>query len=283
MTHDAHLDARSIEQRRQIIRCMHGSGRGHLPSALSILEICRVLYEDILRINPHEPDWEDRDRFILSKGHGCLALYLQLAERGFFSHEELWRVSHDGAMLGGHPEGARVPGVECSSGSLGHGVSFGVGLAVGARITRRPTRVFVVVGDGECNEGSIWEGALAAAQHRLDNLTVLIDYNRQQSFASTDDVVGLEPFDAKWKSFGWGVTSIDGHDVNALRTTLQQLPLVAQRPTAIICHTVKGKGIAEIERNFSWHHKTTFTADDAARLTAALDAEQGSATCAKPA
>ncbi|MBI4237639.1 MAG: transketolase [Deltaproteobacteria bacterium] len=271
------LDSRSLEQRRWLVRSMAASGRGHLASACSILEICRVLYHDVLRIDPDAPAWPERDRFILSKGHGCLALYLQLAERGFFPLEELLQVSHDGAPLGGHPEAGRAPGIEWSTGSLGHGLSVGLGMAVAARLHGAKHRVFVLLGDGECNEGSVWEAALAAVQHRATNLVALVDYNRQQCYAATEAVVALEPLRAKWESFGWAVAEVDGHDVAALRATLGAAPLADVRPMVVICHTVKGKGFPELEGNPVWHHSAKFTPADATRLLAQLDAAESAA------
>lgn len=264
------LDARSIEQRRWLVRSMAASGRGHLSSACSILEICRVLYDTILRVDPRNPAMPTRDRFVLSKGHGCLALYLQLAERGFFPREDLLRVSHDGAPLGGHPEAGRAPGIEWSTGSLGHGLSVGLGMAVAARVRGAGHRVFVLLGDGECNEGSVWEAALAAAHHRAGNLVALVDVNRQQCYAATEAVCALEPLAAKWASFGWAVAEVDGHDVTALQAVLGSVPLAAAQPTVVLCRTVKGKGFPELEGNPVWHHSAKFTEADAARLLAQL-------------
>ncbi|TWA61043.1 transketolase subunit A [Azospirillum brasilense] len=265
------MDERSRYLRRRIIDALEGGGRGHIGSSLSLVEILRVLYDDVLRVRPDEPGWPDRDRCILSKGHGCLTWYAVLADKGFFPQEELLRQCHPGAMLGGHPERAHIPGVEASTGSLGHGLSIGIGMALAARLQRRPSRVFVITGDGELDEGSIWEGAMSAAKHRLDHLTVLVDYNKLQSYGLVKDVLDLEPLADKWRAFGWAVREVDGHDVAALRGTLGQLPFAAGQPSVVICHTVKGKGFDFAEFNPDWHHKAKVGAADVASMREALE------------
>jgi len=248
------------------------SGRAHFGSAFSIVEILRVLYDDILRYNPTEPKWALRDRCILSKGHGCLALYVILAEKGFFPEEELWKFCQPDGLLGGHPE-HKIPGVEASTGSLGHGLSIGIGFALNARYDHATYRTFVIIGDGESNEGSIWEAAMCAGKHRLSHLTVIVDYNKQQSYGTTCEVQDLEPLADKWRAFGFAVTEVDGHDIDALRATLSRLPLDATKPTAVICHTIKGKGIQFVERNLRWHHKNKATAEEVHALLAALETD----------
>lgn len=260
-TSSTKLDVRSIELRRTIIRVLEKSRRGHLGAALSLVEILRVLYDDILCYDPQESLWSERDRFILSKGHGCLALYVILADKGFLPKSELWKFCHKDGILGGHPE-IKVPGVEASTGSLGHGLSIGVGLALSAKHDGAGHRVFVLIGDGESNEGAIWEATMCASKHGLENLTVLVDYNKQQSYGSTSEVQELEPFADKWLAFGFGVVEVDGHDVEALRSTLSALPLSLGKPSAIICHTVKGKGIDRVEGNLKWHHKSKISDED---------------------
>lgn len=235
------------------------------------MEIVRVLYDDILRVDPADPEWPDRDRFIFSKGHACLALYLMLAEKGFFPADELERVSAFGAMLGGHPEAEKIPGVEASTGALGHGLSIGVGCALAARIDKADWRTFVLVGDGESNEGSVWEAALSAGKHRLANLTVLVDYNKFQSYNPAYEIQDLEPLTDKWRSFGFGVREVDGHDVDALREVLSSLPLELDRPSALICHTVKGKGLRATENSAEWHHKSRVSPDELEALYAELE------------
>ncbi|MDQ2105845.1 transketolase [Azospirillum sp. C340-1] len=265
------MDTRSKHLRRLVIDALEGGGRGHIGSSLSLVEILRVLYDDILRVRPDEPGWPDRDRFILSKGHGCLTWYAVLADKGFFPKEELLRQCRPEAMLGGHPERAHIPGVEASTGSLGHGLSIGIGLALGLRMKASPARVFVATGDGELDEGSVWEGAMHAAKHRLDHLTVLVDYNKLQSYGRVAEVVDLEPLADKWRAFGWAVREVDGHDVDALKAVLSGLPFEQGRPSVLICHTVKGKGFDFAEHNASWHHKARVEAADVARMRDALE------------
>lgn len=246
------------------------SRRGHLGSALSLVDILAVLFDHVLRFNPADPAWPERDRFILSKGHGCLALYAVLADKGFLPPDEINRVCRLGCRLGGHPEWGKVPGVEFSTGSLGHGLPVGVGFALNARVERRQSRVFVLVGDGECNEGSVWEAALMASKHRLSNLTVLVDYNKMQSFGPTSQVQDMEPLAAKWASFNFAVREVDGHNPAALLEVLDALPLDPRRPAAVICHTVKGKGVSFAENNPAWHHKSRLSDEDIDALRAAL-------------
>lgn len=264
------LDARSLDLRRRILQVLGAAGRGHLGPALSIVEILRVLFDDVLRYRPEDPRWPGRDRFILSKGHGCLALYVLLAEKGFFAEAELARFCKKGSFLAGHPV-HEIPGVELSTGSLGHGLSVGVGFALNARYEQAEHRVFVLIGDGESNEGSIWEAALCAAKHRLSNLTVIVDYNKQQSYGSTFEVLDLEPLVAKWASFGFATAEVDGHDVAALRALFWRLPLGPAQPTALICHTVKGRGVREAEGNPNWHHRARISSEDVDKLIAVLE------------
>ena len=267
------LDARSRQLRRMIVRTIQAGKRGHVGAAFSVMEILRVLYDDILEIDPANPRWPERDRCILSKGHGCIALYVMLAEKGFFPESELWKFCASDGILGGHPEYGKVPGVEASTGSLGHGLSFGVGFALNAKLEKQKHRVFVIVGDGECSEGSIWEAALCAAQHKLSQLTVLIDYNKQQTYGTIAEVQGLEPLAEKWASFGFAVRDVNGHDVDALRQVLGETPFDPNKPGALICHTVKGKGTRLTQRNLSWHHKSKVSESDVSSLFAGLDDE----------
>jgi len=267
---DEALDERSLELRRLVVRALSGSRQGHIGASMSLMEVVRVLYDDVLRFRLNEPEWVNRDRFILSKGHGCLALYAILADKGFIPEEELLKFCAFDGLLGGHPESA-IPGVEASTGSLGHGLSIGVGMALYAKIYRMDYRVFTLLGDGECNEGSIWEAALGAAKHRLDNLVAIVDYNKSQAYGPTYDVLDLEPLADKWKSFGFGVCEADGHDVNALRETFSAAPLITGKPTAVICHTVKGKGISFAENNMAWHHKNKIGEAEIRSLLEALE------------
>ena len=244
--------------------------RGHIGSAFSLVEIIRVLYDDVLRFDAKKPRWEERDRCILSKGHGCLALYVMLAEKGFFPESELWKFCKFDSILGGHPEAGKVPGVEASTGSLGHGLPIGVGMAIAAKADRRAHRVFVISSDGESNEGSVWEAALCAGKHGLSNLTVLVDYNKQQSYGATKEVLDLEPLADKWRAFNFAVQEVNGHDVAALRSVLTSVPAEQGKPTAVICHTVKGKGVSYAESNPHWHHKNKVTDEELAALMEAL-------------
>ena len=265
----AALDSRSLEIRRTIVRMLEAARRGHLGAAYSLVEILRVLYDHVLRYDAQNPTWPERDRFILSKGHGCLALYALLAEKGFFPEEELWRFCKPTGILGGHPE-HHIPGVEASTGSLGHGLSIGIGFALSARCDGSNRRVFVVLGDGESNEGSVWEAALCAGKHGLSSLTAIIDYNKHQSYASTAEVQELEPLADKWKSFGFAVTEVDGHDVEELQAVLGSAPFEDGRPGLVVAHTVKGRGAHFAENNLEWHHKSRISDDEIQSLMACL-------------
>jgi transketolase len=265
------LDDRSKALRRTIIRALEAGQRGHVGAAFSLVEILRVLYDDVMKYDARNPRWPERDRFVLSKGHGCLALYAILAEKGFFPRDELSRFCKSDGLLGGHPE-HHIPGVEASTGSLGHGMAIALGFALNARHDRASYRTFVVIGDGESNEGSIWEAALSAGKHRLANFVVLTDYNKHQSYGSTAEVQNLEPLADKWRAFGFAAIDVNGHDVDALRGVLTRLPLDPDKPTAVICHTVKGKGIAFTENDMAWHHQNKVSPQDAERLLAALEA-----------
>jgi transketolase len=253
------LDARSIALRSLVIRALRGSKRGHIGSALSLIEIFRVLYDEILRFDMKQPNWPDRDRCILSKGHGCLALYALLADKEFFAKAELDRFCALDGMLGGHPEFRKIPGVEASTGALGHGLSIGVGEALAARMQRRESRIFVVMGDGEINEGSVWEGAMSASKHALSHLTIIIDSNKMQASGPVAEVLNMEPLEEKWRAFGFAVVHVDGHDIAALGTVLRCLPLENGKPTVIIAHTVKGKGFSFAEHQAAWHHRLGIT------------------------
>jgi transketolase len=260
------LDERSKYLRRLVVSALDGGRRGHLGSSLSMVEVMRVLFDDVLRYRPADPRWEERDRFILSKGHGCLTLYALLADKGFFPTEELASFCHRDSRLGGHPERGKVPGVEATTGALGHGFPLAVGVATALRIKGSPSRVFVMVGDGELNEGSNWEAAMSAGKHRLSNLTLLVDYNKLQSYGPTSVVMDLEPLADKLTSFGMAVREVDGHDVDAVRSVLGALPVDPGRPSAVICHTVKGRGIPFAEGNPEWHHKSNISDEELAMI-----------------
>ena len=265
------LDERSKYLRKLVVRALEGGERGHVGSSLSLIEIMRVLYDDILHYRPSEPQWRDRDRMILSKGHGCIALYVMLADKGFFPLDTLDTFCRRDSILGGHPEAGKVPGVEASTGALGHGLSIGVGTALAVRMQKRDSRVIVVLGDGEIDEGSVWEAAMCAGKHRLSNLTAVIDYNKIQSAGPTRDIQDLEPLADKWRAFNFATVEVDGHDVEALRGVFRRLPMTQDRPTALICHTVKGKGIGFAENDANWHHKSKINKDLVAKLYGALE------------
>ncbi|HVY62008.1 MAG TPA: transketolase [Planctomycetota bacterium] len=228
----------------------------HVGTCFSMADILGVLYTGVLRVDPARPDWPDRDRLVLSKGHGGAALYAALAETGFYPRDWLDTYCLDGSKLAGHICHKGVPGVEVSTGSLGHGMPIACGFALAQKRDARPARTFLILSDGECDEGSTWEGALFAPHHKLDNLVAIVDYNKIQSFGSVKEVLDLEPFGAKWRAFGWAVREVDGHDPDAVRAALTEVPLEPGRPTAIIAHTVKGKGVSYMENQLAWHYKS---------------------------
>lgn len=242
------LDERACNLRRKIVDVVSKAEGAHFGPAISILEVVRVLFDDIMRYDPKRPDWDGRDRFILSKGHGCLALYLLLADKGFYGDEELYEFCKEGALLGGHPV-VGIPGVEATTGSLGHGLPIGAGMAKALKIDKKDPRVFVIVGDGECNEGSIWEAAMFAAKAKLDNLIVLIDRNGMQNNGPTEELSGVDPIGEKWSAFGFAVKTVNGHDVEELRNALSAVPIEPGKPTAVVCNTVKGKGFKFAEQH----------------------------------
>ena len=247
------LKETALEIRRSIIRSVHAAGSGHPGGSLSAVEILTALYFEKMQIDPANPKWEDRDRFILSKGHAAPVLYAALAERGFFPKEELLKLRHVGAMLQGHPEMKGTPGVEMSTGSLGQGFSTSIGMALGAKLDQRSNRIYVLLGDGEVQEGIVWEAAMAAAHYKLDNLTAFMDYNGLQIDGNTDEVMNIDPVADKWKSFGWNVLVIDGHDFDQIFDALEKAENTKNQPTMIIAKTVKGKGVSFMENQVGWH------------------------------
>ena len=252
--------------RRSALYMVHKANASHIGTCLSIADILAVLYSDILRVDSTRPDWPDRDRLILSKGHGAAILYAVLAERGFFPKEWLGAYCQDGAHLAGHITHQGVPGVEVSTGSLGHGLPIGCGMALSGKHDNQPYRVFVLLSDGECDEGSNWEAALFAPHHHLDNLIAIVDYNKIQSFGTIKEVLDLEPLAAKWRAFGWAVREVDGHDFGQIEDALKSVPFKVGRPSCIIAHTVKGKGVSFMENQLAWHYKSP----DAEQLKQAL-------------
>ncbi len=256
---------RSRELARKVrvdaLRMVHKARASHIGSCLSAADILAVLYASVLNFDAANPALPSRDRFILSKGHAAAVLYAVLAESGFFPREWLEHYTEDGSPLAGHAVHKGVPGVEVSTGSLGHGLSIGVGMALGARRTKTAYRVFVLMSDGECDEGSVWEAALFAGHHGLENLVAIVDQNQIQSFGRVADVLDLEPFADKWRAFGWNVVELDGHDHFALSRALQGAPGVPERPTLVVARTVKGKGVSFMEDKLEWHYRSP---DDAA-------------------
>ena len=244
--------------RRNGLEMTHLSRGSHIGSVLSVAEIIAVLYTSVLNVDPKDPKKPDRDRLILSKGHAGSAVYSALAETGFFPVEQLKTHYANGSILSGHVSHKGVPGVEVSTGSLGHGLGVGTGMALGAKMDGAQWRTYVVLGDGECDEGSVWEAALQAAQYRLDRLIAVIDYNHMQSLATVDETLRLEPFEQKWKDFGWNAISVDGHDTEALLKAFEWAKENAgsRKPSVILAHTVKGKGISFMENNILWHYRT---------------------------
>jgi transketolase len=242
--------------RRHAVRMTNLGGSSHVGSVLSMADIVAVLYGGVMHIDPANPGRPNRDRFILSKGHAGAGIYAALAESGFFPIEWLERHCADGSVLSGHVSHKGVPGVELSTGSLGHGLPVGAGFAYGAKLDDANRRVFVLLSDGECDEGSTWEAILFSSHHKLDNLVAIVDYNKIQSLAPVAETLALEPFADKWKAFGWSVIELDGHDHNALYSHLSSVPKVTGKPTCILAHTVKGKGVSFMERSVLWHYRT---------------------------
>jgi transketolase len=218
-------------------------------------ELLAVLYSGVLRVDPARPDWPERDRFILSKGHGCAGLYAVLAERGFFPRSWLDGFYLDGSRLSGHITHPGVPGVEVSTGALGHGLPIGCGMALAAKRDGHGYRVVTLLSDGDCDEGSTWEAAMFASHHKLDNLVAVVDYNKIQSLGTVKETLDLEPFADKWRAFGWGVQEIDGHDVRQVEQALTSVPFSVGRPSCVIAHTVKGKGVSFMEHQVLWHYR----------------------------
>jgi transketolase len=244
----------ALRLRRHVVR-MCGSGRSsHVGSGLSIADIIAVLYGEVLRVDPADAAWPERDRFILSKGHAGACLYAALAERGFLPLEALDQHYRNGSHLSGHISHKGVPGVELSTGSLGHGLGVGAGMAMQLRRAQGRQRVYVLLSDGECDEGSTWEAALFAAHHGLSNLCAVIDYNKLQSLGPVSETLELEPFALKWRAFGWTAVQVDGHDHEALRFAFAEAAR-SRRPTCILADTVKGRGVTFMEDEVLWHYR----------------------------
>lgn len=251
------MDSKELARRirKHALSMTSRGGSSHIGAVLSMADLVAVLYADVLEYDSSEPRWPGRDRFILSKGHAGAGIYAALAESGFFPVEQLQTHYQDGSLLSGHVSHKGIPGVEFSTGSLGHGLPVGAGMAYGAKLDQRDYRVFVLLSDGECDEGSNWEAILFAAHHKLQNLVAVIDYNKIQSLARVEDTIALEPFVDKWVSFGWEVRETDGHDHAQLKQVLDTRSQTG-KPVCVMAHTVKGKGVSFMENTVLWHYRT---------------------------
>lgn len=250
-TSELKLTANTIRQ--NIIKMLIPAKSGHPGGSLSSADILATLYFQVMRINPQEPNWPERDRFVLCKGHAAPVLYAALAEKGYFPKEELLGLRQTGRMLQGHPDMKRTPGVDMSTGSLGQGLSAANGMALAGKLDGKDYRVYALLGDGEMGEGQVWEAGMAAAHYKLDNLTAIIDYNGLQIDGRTDVVMSSTPLSAKWQAFGWHVIEVDGHDIEKLMAAFEEAKKVQGKPTMLIARTIKGKGVSFMENQAGWH------------------------------
>ena len=249
------LEKMAKQLRRHVITMIATAGSGHPGGSLSAADIVTALYFEVMRHDPKNPQWPDRDRFVLSKGHAAPILYAALAECGYFPVEELSTLRKLGSRLQGHTDRTLTPGVEKSAGSLGQGLSYGIGIALAGRLDKRDYQVYVLLGDGECDEGQVWEAAMFAPHHGVDNLTAIVDHNDLQLDGRVCDIMGLEPLTDKWRAFNWHVLEINGHDMGEILKALKKAREVKGKPTVIIAHTVKGKGVSFMEGNVDFHGK----------------------------
>ncbi|MBM7570581.1 transketolase [Aquibacillus albus] len=254
MVDDLFLKRKAAQIRKDLIKMIYEAGTGHTGSSLSNTDILTALYYGVMNVDPKNPNWEDRDRYVQSKGHAVESYWAVLADKGFFPKDELSTFSQFNSRLIGHPNN-KVPGVEMNTGALGHGLSISVGMALAAKMDNKAYRVYTLMGDGEQAEGSVWEAAMSASQYKLDNLIGIIDRNRLQITGSTSDVMSNEPLDEKWRSFGWEVVEVDGNDVVELVNTFKKAPYASGKPTLVLANTVKGKGVSLAENVAGWHHK----------------------------
>jgi len=269
------LIARARELRATTVRMAHGAHSPHIGSALSCVDLLVALYFHAMRIDPPR---DDEDRFILSKGHGCMSYYATLAARGYFPASLLATYAQDGSKLPEHPSPGSVAGIAVGTGSLGHGLSVGTGAALARSMDGRPGRTFVLLSDGECNEGSVWEAAMFAAGRRLDSLIAIVDYNKLQATGRSNEITALAPLAEKWRAFGWCVREIDGHDMAEIVHALDAVPFGAGCPSAIVAHTIKGKGVSFMEDDLEWHYRPPNDAE----LERALADIGGEAACGTP-
>ena len=243
------------EIRRHALIMTTKAGSGHPGGSLSAADIIAALYFHQMRYDPKKPKWEDRDRFVLSKGHACPSLYAALAKAGFFPQETLWTLRKLGSILDGHPDMTKTPGIDASTGNLGIGLSFGLGIALAGRLDRKKYRVYVMLGDGELDEGQVWEAAMAASHFKIDNLTAIVDNNNMQLDGFTRDIMSLEPLAEKWSAFGWHVLEIDGHNMKEILDALDTAEKIKSKPPVIIAHTIKGRGVSFMENQVYYHGK----------------------------
>ena len=268
------LKKQSNEIRKLIIRMLTKAGSGHPGGSLSSTEIIACLFFEVMRHDAQSPEWPDRDRFHLSKGHCCPALYSALAISGYFDIAHLWRLREFGAMLQGHPD-KRTPGIEVSSGSLGQGLSVSVGMSLAGKLDKKDYRVYCLMGDGEIQEGNVWEAAMAGAHFKLDNLCAIVDYNHFQIDGRTEKIMNLEPLVNKWEAFGWHAIQCDGHNIEELLTAFLEAKSVEQKPTVIIAHTVKGKGVSFMEHVVDFHGRAPTEKEEKIALEELSEIEKG--------
>ena len=266
---EAALKKRAAIIRGRVIEMCHASGSAHLGSCLSCIDVLTAAYWHVLKVDPKTPADPLRDRFILSKGHAAMAIYATLAMKGYFPEEELHTYNQDNGRLAEHPPANLLPGVEAATGSLGHGLPIGIGMAVAGRIKNQVYRVYALLSDGENNEGSVWEAAMFASAQKLDNLCVIVDYNKWQATARSNETLQLAPLADKWRAFGWDAHEIDGHDVGALAKAMSNLPNGSGKPVALIAHTIKGKGVSFMEDDNNWHYRVP-TAEEVAKARVEL-------------
>jgi len=252
-TENEQLMEKAAGLRRDILLMNHAAGSGHPGGSLSAADVVACLFFSEMKLDAENPDWEERDRFVLSKGHACPVLYAALAEKGYFSRDEYQKLRKTGGMLQGHPDRLKTPGVEFNSGSLGQGFSAAIGMALGGKRSGRSYRVYALLGDGELDEGQVWEGFMFAAHHNLDNLCAFIDYNKLQSDDYNENIMNLEPLADKLRAFNWHVIEIDGHNTEEILSALAEARSVGGRPTVVIAHTVKGRGVSFMENHPRWH------------------------------
>ena len=273
------LQAKAVQVRKLILQAVHKAGAGHVGGPLSMVEIAVAMYFKILRIDPKNPQWPDRDRYVLSKGHSCIALYATLALRGFFPVEEVFTYDAMNSRMQGHPDMTKTPGIDMSSGSLGTGASPPLGMALAAKRLGKDFHTWVHLGDGEIQEGQVWEMAFVASQYQVDNLTAIVDYNRVQQFGFPKDgnvrrrVNPLVQVPEKWRAFGWHVIECDGHDFDSLIPACEEAKTTKGRPTCIVAHTIKGKGVSFMEGDYNWHAKVP-SPEELAKAFAELEAAQ---------